>query len=156
MMTGAANRFATKATMWLMVVCFALPSSIVRSCHCSCIGAGSSCVAADDGCCGDNQITHCDVEVKPTSHCAKSTLLGLSSCGCSDDCPCQCTCASRADQRSFPIRANGKANFAIELKASSSGGTETASLQIFAYVVRNDSAARTSRQRCAELSRFLL
>ncbi len=156
MMTGSANRFATKATVWLMVVWFALPSSIIRSCHCSCSEAGSSCVAAHDGCCGQNQITPCDAEVKPNSHCAMSSLLGLSICGCSNDCSCQCTCESRYDQRSLPIRAKGKANLAIELMASSFVGTETASLQLFAHVVRNDSAARTSRQRCAELSRFLL
>lgn len=168
MLTWSHKRIARTAMIWLMVATFAMPTALFQTCPCvSVVGmsvAGEiQCGCSSSACnAGSMQTSHCEhdgIASQSTKAAGEhGCVTSLLTCHCDDHCPCQCQCEQRNEEA---IRSGARivvrqiaaevvpvpATLFPSLRTSDSPSrTQAASL----------TQAKTSRQLCAALSRFLI
>jgi hypothetical protein len=168
MLTWSHKRIDRTAMIWLMVATFAMPTALFQTCPCvSVVGmsvageiqCGCSSSACNGGLTKQSNCRHDGPAAQSTeAEGGRACVTRLLTCHCDNHCPCQCQCEQRNEEA---IRSSVRivvrqiaaevvpvpATLFPSLRTSDSPSrTQAASL----------TQARTSRQLCAALSRFLI
>ena len=163
MLNWSSKRVARTAMIWLMVAMFAMPTALIQTCPCTSVAGEIQCGCGSSVCsggptqlsdCGHDGLATQSTKAAGDSGCVTSLLI----CRCDDHCPCQCQCEQHNEEA---IR--GGVRIVVRQIAA---GVVSVPGSLFASLPTSDSPswrqaasltqAKTSRQRCAALSRFLI